>query len=229
MEAAVRTKAPPRVKMAVLEVSSGKLYPASPNTAMAMPLLRGEAAREGKGAVDIEGIDGPERFIYSDKSMGNGRDSCIEDVVWVDPRSFQRSATVAIASEIEELDREMRALGRRYVLVGPGRWGTRDPWIGVPVAFTQISMARVIVETDLPELKVESSLGSHFFHNVTSMNIGYFTVPWGGEGFVDWDWLYSFAPERRTAHCARTRLPEPMEILMDGRKSKAVIRKNSGN
>ena len=157
--------------------------------------------------------------------MGNGRDAGIEDVVWVDPRSFEISATVAIASEIEELDREMRALGRRYVLVGPGRWGSRDNRLGVPVAFTQISMARVIVEVDLPELRVESSLGSHFFHNVTSMNIGYFTVPWGGAGSVDWDWLYSFEPERRSPHCARTRLPRPLEILMDGRKSRAVIRK----
>jgi hypothetical protein len=187
------------------------------------PLIRSE----GKEAVDVEGIAGAECFIVSDKSMGNGRDAGVSDLVWVDPRSFDRSATMAMAQEIEELDREMRALGRRYVLVGPGRWGTRDRWLGVPVAFTQISMARVIVEVDLPELKVESSLGSHFFHNVTSMNIGYFTVPSGGEGFVDWDWLYSFEPERRTPHCARTRLPLPLEILMDGRKGRAVIRKRA--
>jgi hypothetical protein len=188
------------------------------------PLIRSE----GKAAVDLEGAEGADSFILSERSMGNGRDAGIEDVLWVDPRGFDRSQTVAIAAEIEELDREMRALGRRYVLVGPGRWGTRDRWLGVPVAFTQISMARVIVEVDLPELKVESSLGSHFFHNVTSMNIGYFTVPWGGGSRVDWDWLYSFAPERRTQHCARTRLPEPLEILMDGRKGRAVVRKRVG-
>jgi hypothetical protein len=186
------------------------------------PLIRSE----GKAAVDLEGIAGPECFIVSDRSMGNGREAGIEDVVWVDPRSFDRSATVEIASEIEAIDREMRSLGRRYVLVGPGRWGTRERWLGIPVAFTQISMARVIVEVDLPELKVESSFGSHFFHNVTSMNIGYFTVPWGGESFVDWDWLYSLGTERRTPHCARTRLSAPMEILMDGRKGRAAIRKS---
>jgi len=192
------------------------------------PLIRRDIAGEGKAPVDLEGVEAADCFIRSDRSMGNGRDESISDLLWVDPRSFDRGQTVAIASEIEELDREMRALGRRYVLVGPGRWGTRDPWLGIPVRFTQISMARVIVEADLPELKVESSLGSHFFHNVTSMNIGYFTVPWQGEGAVDWDWLYSFEPERRTAHCARTRLPEPMEILMDGRKSVAAIRKRVG-
>jgi hypothetical protein len=187
------------------------------------PLIRSE----GKAAIDLEGIEPGDCFISSDRSMGNGRDASIEDVVWVDGRLFDRSETLAIASEIESLDREMRSLGRHYVLVGPGRWGTRDRWLGVPVAFTQISMARVIVEADIPELKVESSLGSHFFHNVTSMNIGYFTVPWQGDGFVDWDWLYGFEPERRTPHCARTRLPEPMEILMDGRRSRAAIRKRA--
>jgi DNA-binding NarL/FixJ family response regulator len=185
------------------------------------PLIRSE----GKASVDIEGIDRAECFIYSDRSMGNGRDATVSDIVWVDPRRFERSETMAIAAEIEELDKEMRALGRRYVLVGPGRWGTRDRWLGVPVAFTQISMARVIVEADLPEFKVESSLGSHFFHNVTSMNIGYFTVPWNGGGSVDWDWLYSVPPARETAHCRRTGLPEALEILMDGRKSVAAIRK----
>jgi hypothetical protein len=185
------------------------------------PLIRSE----GKAAVDIEALDRAECFIYSDRSMGNGRDASVSDVVWVDPRRFERSATVAIAAEIEELDKEMRALGRRYVLVGPGRWGTRDRWLGVPVAFTQISMARVIVEADLPEFKVESSLGSHFFHNVTSMNIGYVTVPWNGDGSVDWDWLYSIPPVRSTAHCSRTFLDEPLEILMDGRRSVAAIRK----
>jgi hypothetical protein len=185
------------------------------------PLIRSE----GKAAVEVEGIDRGDCFIYSDRSMGNGRDASVTDVVWVDPRLFQRSDTFAIASEIEELDKEMRALGRRYILVGPGRWGTRDRWLGIPVAFTQISMARVIVEADLPEFKVESSLGSHFFHNVTSMNIGYFTVPWSGEGLVDWDWLYSIEPARATAHCRRSTFAEPLEILMDGRRSLAAVRK----
>ncbi len=187
------------------------------------PLIRGD----GKAAVDLGGVPREECFILSERSMGNGRDATISDLVWVDPRLFDRSETLAIAAEIEELDREMRALGRRYVLVGPGRWGTRDRRLGVPVSFAQISMARAIVEADLPDFHVDSSLGSHFFHNVTSMSIGYFTVPWGGASFVDWAWLYSFAPARRTAHCARTLLPAPMEILMDGRGSRAAIRKRA--
>jgi hypothetical protein len=185
------------------------------------PLVRSEEP----GAAELDGADPADCFIVSPRSMGNGRDASLADVVWVDPRTFDRTATEAMAEEIGELDREARELGRRYILVGPGRWGTRDRWLGVPVAFSQISMAGAIVEAGIPGLSVESSLGSHFFHNVTSMKIGYLTAPLGGGGRVDWDWLYSFEPERRTAHCARTRLPAPLELLMDGRRSKAIVLK----
>ena len=131
-----------------------------------------------------------------------------------------------MAEEIESLDREIAKEGRRYVLIGPGRWGTRDPWLGVPVVFSQIAHARIIVEADLAGFRVESSLGSHFFHNVTSMNIGYLTVPArGGPSRVDWDWLSSMEPKRRTSHCVWTSLPGPLEILMDGRTSRAIVRK----
>ena len=186
------------------------------------PLIRSE----GKAAVDVEGLDRGRAASSTPTAAWAtaATRACRTSSGWTRGASTARP-TVAIASEIEELDKEMRALGRRYVLVGPGRWGTRDRWLGVPVAFTQISMARVIVEADLPEFKVESSLGSHFFHNVTSMNIGYFTVPWNGEGSVDWDWLYSIPPARSTAHCSRTFLREHLEILMDGRRSVAAIRK----
>jgi hypothetical protein len=186
------------------------------------PLIRIE---EGS-SFEFECSDPAEAFILSEKSMGNGRDISICDIVWVDPASFDRSATEAVAREIEELDREMRSLGRRYVLVGPGRWGTRDHWLGVPVIFSQIANARLIVETEMPGFPVDFSFGSHFFHNVTSMNVGYLTVG-GSASFVDWAWLSSLSPERRTAHCARTRLPEPLEIVMDGRKGRAIIRKRA--
>ncbi len=188
------------------------------------PLIRGEAKVE----VSLESLESRECFIISERSMGNGREAGISDIIWVDPERFDRSLTRDIALEIESLDRELGRLGRRYVLVGPGRWGTRDPWLGVPVVFSQISRARVIVEADLPGFRVDSSLGSHFFHNVTSMNIGYLTVPANsGPSLIDWAWLSSFEPERRSAHCSWTHLPEPLEILMDGRQSRAVIRKRA--
>ena len=186
------------------------------------PLIRGEARIE----IDLDKVQASDCFIVSERSMGNGRETGLCDIVWVDPERFDRAATRDIASEIESLDRALGREGRHYILVGPGRWGTRDPWLGVPVVFSQISRARIIVEADLPGFHVDSSLGSHFFHNVTSMNIGYLTVPaHEGAARVDWAWLSSFEPEQRTAHCVWTRLPKPVEALMDGRRSQSIIRK----
>jgi len=175
--------------------------------------------------VDMESLDRQACFIYSKKAMGNGRFEDIRDILWVDPERFDRTKTVEMAGEIEELNNLLRSEGRHYILIGPGRWGTRDRWLGIPVTFTQISCSRVIVEADLEDFVVESSLGSHFFHNVTSMNIGYLKVAETDEGFVDWDWLKSMPCARRTAHCCWTRLDASVDVLMDGRSSKAALLK----
>jgi hypothetical protein len=189
------------------------------------PLIRAEQGQ----SFEFDCADPEEAFILSEKSMGNGRDGTICDIVWVDLTRFDRSVTEVAAREIEELDHELRALGRQYVLIGPGRWGTRDRWLGIPAVYSQIANARIIVETEMPGFPVDFSFGSHFFHNVTSMNIGFLTVPGEGQNFVDWHWLSSFPPERRTAHCARTRLAEPLEIVMDGRKGRAIVRKRAAS
>jgi len=191
-------------------------------------LLQLKPLLQNADKVEIElGATPRERcFLATSSAMGNGRDATVRDLVVVDPRRFDRARTWDIAAEIGELDAELRAAGRRHLLVGPGRWGTRDPWLGVPVGFPQIAGARAIVEADLEDFRVDSSLGSHFFHNLTSMNVGYFHVPRGDpDSFVDWDWLAAFVPARRTAHCARYEFPEPFEILMDGRSGRALVLK----
>jgi len=176
--------------------------------------------------VELESVEPGRCLVRSERSMGNGRDDSIRDIVWVDPVTFDRAETEAMAEEIEAFDRALKELGRRYVLLGPGRWGTRDRWLGIPVSFSQISGARVIVEADLQDFRVDSSLGSHFFHNVTSMNIGYLTVPWKtDEPGVDWAWLAALAPERRGRYCAWTSLPEPLSIVMDGKRSRSAVLK----
>jgi len=120
----------------------------------------------------------------------------------------------------------LKAQGLRYVLVGPGRWGTRDYSLGIPVNFPQISFSRVIVETNLPNFSVESSLGSHFFHNVTSMNIGYLSVsPGHDKDHVDWEWLKSLHCEKKTQFCRWSKTEEPLDIVMDGRIANTVIYK----
>ena len=179
-----------------------------------------------KVAVELGSVNRKECILVTDRAMGNGRDISIRDIVFVKPSDFDQEKTEEIAQEISELNDLLKAEKRRYILIGPGRWGTRDRRMGIPVSYTQISGARVIVEADLEGFRVDGSLGSHFFHNVTSMNIGYFTVPWNSpDAFVNWEFLQSKTPKRRTAHCVHLRLKEPVEILMDGRKSSAAVKK----
>jgi hypothetical protein len=110
------------------------------------------------------------------------------------------------------------------VLIGPGRWGSRDPWRRNPVNWNHISGAKIIVEVELPDFKVDPSLGSHFFHNVTSMNIGYFDIPHASPtSFLDWGWLRSRPPLARTEHFVHLRFDRPLVAKMDGRKRVSVL------
>jgi len=112
------------------------------------------------------------------------------------------------------------------VLIGVGRWGSRDPWLGIPVTWDQVSGAQVIVETGLRDLKVTPSQGTHFFQNLTSFNVGYFTInPDDGDGLVDWDWLDAQAAKSHVAHVRHLRLDRPVLVNMNGRKSEGVILK----
>ncbi|HEY9055323.1 MAG TPA: PEP/pyruvate-binding domain-containing protein [Rectinemataceae bacterium] len=180
---------------------------------------------EDKVSVDIGNADDASVLIRSAKAMGNGRIRGIRDIVWVDPVAFDRSLTEDIAREIGEIDAEARAKGVRYLLIGPGRWGTRDRWMGVPVAFSQISRAKVIVEADLEGFVVDSSLGSHFFHNLTTMNIGYLKVAASGTDSLDWGWLAEQEIVRSTKYCRWSRAEACLDIRMDGATGRALILK----
>jgi hypothetical protein len=161
--------------------------------------------------------------------MGNGRDISIRNIIWVDPRTFDRSETLEIAAEIDELDAIARQESFNYLLIGPGRWGTRDRWLGIPVSFSQISHAKAIVEADLPGFAVESSQGSHFFHNLTTMRIKYMKVTQSSaDNFVDWEWLYQMPARIRTKHCALTELDSPMDLRFDGRSGIGAVIKSAG-
>jgi CheY-like chemotaxis protein len=169
-------------------------------------------------------IDRNALLLYSERAMGNGRIDGLRDLIYVDPRRFERNQTVRMARELESLNGRLREEGRHYVLLGPGRWGSRDPWLGIPVNWNHISNAKVIVEVELPDFKVDPSLGSHFFHNVTSMNIGYFDVPVATPGcFIDWQWLQSREAQTATEHFVHLRFPQPMVVKMDGRRSISAI------
>jgi hypothetical protein len=108
--------------------------------------------------------------------MGNGVIDDISDLIFIEPEKFDNLHTTQIAEEIDIINEKMLKANLHYILVGPGRWGTKDKFLGIPVVWPQISNAKVIVEVDLPDFHLDASLGSHFFHNVTSMNVGYFSI-----------------------------------------------------
>ena len=185
------------------------------------PLIR----REEDVEIELGALDSSKLLLLSDKGMGNGRISGISDVVYVDTKQFDRARTREIANEIAEVNKAFTATNRQYVLIGPGRWGTRDEYTGIPVNWANINNAKVIVEIGLPNYPLDGSLGSHFFHNVTSMNVGYFSIPdINSADFVKLDLLDKQELIWEGKYVKHVRFKNELEILMDGRKRMAVIR-----
>lgn len=178
--------------------------------------------------IDFDKIDKSTIMLSTHSSLGNGEIKSVHDVIFVENDKFDKLKTYEIAGEIEKLNAKMISEGKEYILIGPGRWGTRDQFIGIPVAWSQISNARVIVEVSLANYPLDSSLGSHFFHNVTSMNIGYFSVlDSSSSDFIRWDMLQEGELMRQTQYLRHVRFQEPLHILMNGKQKTSVILKNA--
>jgi hypothetical protein len=174
--------------------------------------------------VNLDKINKEHILLYSEKGMGNGLVDDISDVVYVDPATFDKSKTEQIAREVDSINSLLVEENRQYILVGPGRWGTRDRWIGIPVTWPQISNAGVIIETSLEEFPLDASSGSHFFHNVTSMNVGYFTVqPEISKSYIRYEMLQEQELVGKTGFVRHVRFPEPLKVRMDGKKRISVI------
>jgi hypothetical protein len=163
-------------------------------------------------------------LVHSRKALGNGTLLGVRDVVFVSPSAWDNTRTREMAAEVGMLN---DAMGGPYLLIGPGRWGTRDRFLGIPVEWKHISKAAAIVEVGLDGFRVDPSHGTHFFHNITSLGIMYFTVPFGStEGGIRWDWLESYGPAEGMAYARHARLPYELEIRVDGRSGLGTIRKN---
>jgi len=180
-----------------------------------------------------ERIDVSESDLFADdvvlsskNVLGNGHCSDLEDVVFIRPDAFEPAETPAIAKELEDINRCLVADGRRYVLIGFGRWGTSDSSFGIPVAWGQISGARAIVEATLPDVQPDLSQGSHFFHNLLSFRVLYLSVEHRGPHRIDWDWLARQPVVQSTAHVTHIRLPAPLDIRVDGAGGRGVIRRH---
>lgn len=166
-------------------------------------------------------------FIYTSRGMGNGIVEGVRDVVYVIPEKFNKMKTRMIAAEVDLINAKMKKGHVPYILMGPGRWGTSDPFLGIPVNWAAISQAKVIVEAGLKDFNVDASLGSHFFHNITSMNVGYFTVPANSEdSFIDYNYLNSFESVEETEFLRHVRFTEPVTVIMDGKNTISVVTKS---
>jgi CheY-like chemotaxis protein len=179
---------------------------------------------------ELELGDLPDEAVLcrSSKVLGHGRIEGIRDLVVVDFQRFDRSRSQEAAGEIGRLNGRLVQEGTPYLLIGVGRWGSRDPWLGIPVAWDQVYGAAALVECGLRDLKVTPSQGSHFFHNLSSFNVGFFTVnPAEGDGTLDWEWLDAQPALSEVAHVRHVRLEHSLLVLIDGRRAEGVIVKDA--
>ncbi|TRX70830.1 PEP/pyruvate-binding domain-containing protein [Carboxylicivirga sp. M1479] len=188
------------------------------------PLLGGDQ----NYSINPNSIDSENVILQSNQSMGNGKNKTISDIIYIDRNRFDKAKTREMADEIEQFNSMLKKQNRNYMLIGPGRWGTRDPWIGIPVTWSQISNAKMIVETDLEDFPLEASGGSHFFHNVTSMQVAYCSVSESdASSFIKWDELNNAKLIGQTTYFRHIRFDKPIVIRLDGRKRKAIVTKGS--
>ncbi len=184
------------------------------------PLIR----REEQVEIDIDMVKNGNVLMAAERGMGNGIVETIKDVVYVDPVKFNKTKTKDIAEEIKQVNKTIEESGGEYILLGPGRWGSRDHFTGIPVLWSSISKARVIIEMGLPDFPLDGSQGSHFFHNVTSMNVGYFSVPHNARGAdVNVEILEQQPVVTQMEYVKHIRFEKPLSILMDGRRRKGLI------
>lgn len=161
----------------------------------------------------------PERILCRSTSvLGNGKIDTLRDIVVVDYHRYERAASREAADAVTRFNAELLTEGAPYLLIGVGRWGSADPWLGIPVTWDQISGARAIVEAGFRDLKVDPSQGTHFFQNLVTFNIGYFTVNAGfGEGFIDWDWIAAQPAAASIGPVRRLKFAEPLVVQMSGK------------
>ena len=176
-------------------------------------------------ATDWSEVSTDDALIYAENALGIGNMSDIRDIIYVKPDKFSSLKTEEIAEELLRLNTEMRNEQRGYVLVGAGRWGSADPFLGVPVKWTHISEAKVIVECNLPNFNVEPSQGTHFFQNVTSLGIGYMTIdPPKGDGLFRVEKLDAMDADYEGEYLRRVHFDEPLYVCVDGKSNRGIVK-----
>ena len=187
--------------------------------------IRPIASAAAETNMDWSTVDPQKALIYSQSALGTGFVEGVTDVIYLRKEKFDPSKTQIMADEVTRLNRTMREEGRGYLLAGFGRWGSSNPWLGVPINWSDISEVKVIVECGLDNFRIEPSQGTHFFQNMTSFGVGYMTVnPYAGDGVLDFERLDAMPALYESEYIRHVRFDSPLEICIDGVKNKAVVK-----
>jgi hypothetical protein len=180
---------------------------------------------ENRSSLDWTTVDYSNALLWAQNAVGMGAVEGVCDIVYLKPETFDNTKTELMADDVEAANKILKNQKRSYVLIGPGRWGSSDKFLGVPVKWNQISEASVIVECGLENYRVDPSQGTHFFQNLISFGVGYLTInPFLGDGGLDWDSLAAAETVSETQYMRHVRFAEPLYIFVDGRNNKAIIK-----
>jgi len=175
---------------------------------------------------NLDGVPEEKLLVLSDMALGNGIISNICDIIYVKPNSFDAAKSYEISEIVGNLNRQFLDEEKNYILIGPGRWGSSDPWLGIPVKWPAISGAGLIIESGLENYRIDPSQGTHFFQNLTSFRVGYFTLnPYKNDGYYDIDFLDSQEAVYEDEFVRQVRFDKPLKIFIDGKKRKGIVLK----
>lgn len=211
---------------APVEIEFALTLPRRPKTKARFGFLQVRPMMVTNARVDLpaEALEGSNVLLASDNVLGNGVNEEIRDVVYLKPRTFEARHTPRIAQELERINLQLLSESTPYMLIGFGRWGSSDPWLGVPVEWGQVCGARVIVEATLPQMTPDLSQGSHFFHNLIGCQVLYLSVPHHGRYQIDWEWLDQQRKLSETEFTCHVRLSKPLKVTVDGCNARGVVK-----
>jgi hypothetical protein len=196
------------------------------NPSFSILQIRPMSSLEDALSVDISDQEIHRALCVSTRTLGNTVNNDIKDILYVKPETFDPARTMEIAAQIGRLNSRLLKEGRKYLLIGPGRWGSADRWLGVPVSWADICSVGAIVETAHAKLTAEPSQGSHFFHNITSLGVNYLMVFQEENETIDWPWLALQPKETETSLVAHVRLNRALTLKVDGRRSLGIVLSN---
>jgi hypothetical protein len=180
----------------------------------------------GETHIEAQELEGANILVSSEHALGNGTMETIEDIVYTRPENFNLKHTLTLVPQLEKLNIKLLDESRPYLLIALGRLGTTDPWLGIPIDWGRISGAKAIVEATQENVRVELSQGSHYFHNIISLGVKYFSLPRASSHSIDWAWLDQQEIVEETPFLRHVRLREPLRLRVDGRSSRGIIYKS---